>query len=119
MIRLSAESLGVEFDEAAQLLSEIPSIRDFSWTMPVSAWLARHYPIVAKALFDKKPTEEALAIWKTQKYLNVGYATKKRSHSDEIAMGQVNRSRRKERAVAELKKGMRDRWAATDWKMVK
>jgi hypothetical protein len=49
-------------------IKELPSIRGFWDTMPVAAWLAKHYPKTSSALFAGADDAKALAIWKDEKY---------------------------------------------------
>lgn len=114
-----AEKFKITPEESAYKLSEIPSIGRFGYKTPISAWLARHYPKVAAAMFDKKGVDAAMEIWKTQKYQAVTNATKKRSSDVMREMANTRKNVKKNRAIAELRANMPDRWANTSWKVVK
>ena len=112
-----AEKFDMKQCEAHYRLSEIPSIRIYSANMPISAWLAKHYPLVAQVMFDKKGIDVALRVWKTQKYQ--ACAVKKRSRHDEKEIAKTRKNINKSGEIAELQKNSPDRWSNTSWNIVK
>lgn len=106
-------------DESAAMdaLAEIPSIRIYNQKGPIQGWLARHFRAVSNAMFDKKPVDYCLALWKTQKY--AANMNSKRSKQDMKEHAALQRNNRVNRAYAELRKNMPDRWAKSDWTKVK
>jgi hypothetical protein len=98
-------------------IKELPSIRGFWDTMPVAAWLAKHYPKTSSALFAGADDAKALAIWKDEKYTVA--ATVRRSNADAAEGRAIRKNLKTMQAFAELRKNMGDRWGKTDWQKCK
>jgi hypothetical protein len=105
--------------EAVIFLSKIPSIGPLFWHTGCSTWLAKHYPVVSKAMFDKKPIDEVMRIWSTQRYQNANNKTNKRGSSGDAERSELYRGRKKIREIAKLRKDMPDRFAKSSWNLVK
>lgn len=100
-------------------LAEIPSIRAYRGKFPIQAWLARHYPAVSNAMFDGKTNEQCLAIWAKSKYTPANSENGFMNRATRSERGKTVWSARVNRAHAELRKNMPDRWAKSSWGLVK
>lgn len=108
-----AEEVGTTPDEIRKALAEIPSIGFIHFDWQIRPWLARHYPKVSDALFDRGDRQIAMTLFVTKNHV-----TDKRSVIKNVAAS-VRRNTRKIDAIRTLNSEKGDRWAKTSWKVCK
>jgi len=95
-------------------LTEIPSLGNIFFKSHVRQWLANKYPKTSLAMWNKKPHDQVLAIWKTEKPVKQSSGIASKKDKADLA-----RAKRINSAIQTFNKTSGDRYEATNWKLCK